>query len=87
MGDPFVPPTPGPGETCFVYQECKGRGFLHPMSLTTCNGGQPPGTSDVLNPELIWYKPRAIYKDEQKAMIRQNCPDFDPDTPLCCNDD
>ena len=57
------------------------------MSLFTCNGGQPPGATDVMNPIIKYYKPRAIYKEEQKNMLREICPDFDPDTPLCCNDD
>ena len=71
-----------------MRQYCKGRGFLRPISLTTCRtDGQPPGATDVDNPIISYFKPEVIQKVAQKDMLRKNCPDYDPNTPLCCNDD
>jgi len=67
FSDPFVPPIPKPGETCILKQTCKGRGFLHPISLTTCRtDGQPPTPTDIENPSIEYFKPIPIYKEGQK---------------------
>ena len=64
-GDPFVPPVPGPGETCVLWQECKGRiPFYNPMSSYPCRSDkQPPQSGDILNPDIIFFKPRPIMKE------------------------
>lgn len=88
-GAQFVPPVPKPGETCMLWQECKGRNWLlNPMSKYPCRSdGAAPTSGDILNPVIEYFKPAALFKEEQKKQLRAACPMFDPDTPLCCNDD
>jgi hypothetical protein len=78
-------------ETCVLWQECKGRGiwpFGRPMDSTTCRvDGGAVQAGDVLNPVIKYYAPSPIVKPDQKKQITKNCPMFDPNTPLCCNDD
>jgi hypothetical protein len=65
ISDPFVPPVPGPGETCILKQTCKDRGFLRPMRFFTCRSdGQPPTPSDIENPSIEYFKPDSIKKDD-----------------------
>lgn len=58
------------------------------MKTTNCTeNNQPPQGADILFPDIKYFKPAPIVKDYQKGLLRQVCPFFDPDSPLCCNDD
>ncbi len=58
------------------------------MDSTTCRvDGGAPQSGDVINPIIKFYAPAPISKPDQKKQITKNCPMFDPNKPLCCNDD
>jgi len=49
----------------------------------------PPGldATKINNPEIVYFKPRTFERQDSKDQFRKICPGYDPEAPLCCNDD
>ncbi len=81
LGDEPYPPDEG--KTCMLKQSCK-RTDGSSMETAECPSINP---EDLEHPTIEFYEPALLYRDDSKANLKEICPEFDPETPICCNDD
>ena len=39
------------------------------------------------NPEIVYFEPTVLLRDDSKETLGVICPYLDPNEPICCNDD
>ena len=75
---------PDPKNTCVLKQSCNRRPD-QPMETEKCPDG--PGPTNINNPQIDYFEPSILFREESKDGLRLVCPQYDPETPICCNDD
>mmetsp|Transcript_23148 Transcript_23148/g.17562 ORF Transcript_23148/g.17562 Transcript_23148/m.17562 type:complete len:319 (+) Transcript_23148:16-972(+) len=72
-------PTPEPGQTCVLSQQCK--------RTDSQKGADCPDPSDTTVPALEYYEPALLKTEKGKAALRNACPFMDAEAVSCCTDD
>jgi hypothetical protein len=78
-------PTPQPGDTCVLTQNCRRDPGDPPMDQSPCPHGADP--TQLNNPQIEYFKPRPFLREDSKDAFALICPGYDRDANLCCNDD
>jgi hypothetical protein len=55
------------------------------MNTTNCPGG--PSPEHINNPEIVYFEPTPLIKDDSIKNFTLVCPHLDGNNPVCCNDD
>ena len=55
------------------------------MDQAPCPYGADP--TKLNNPQILYSKPRPLYRPDSQTSLARICPQYDPAQPLCCNDD
>ena len=55
------------------------------MAEGICPYGCDP--SQLNNPEIEYFKPSPLLREDSRNALKKVCPFFDETGPLCCNDD